>query len=392
MLPASLRVGLVDSLDPREVQAGSGASASLLSALEELVAEVVALSGELPWAPARVAHLASVAVRLRPADLADLRAAAARSHSAAKLGLPTVAARTLLLRRALARSGTLDAVVQRSSDMLLPRSSRVITFEDSTVLQAWHGYPWPHLRGLSERDVRRYVARQRRVYESAFACCCATEWVRESIVGSYGIAPERVFTIGMGQNHELPEPPSRDWSVPRYLFVGVDWQRKNGDAVLAAFRRVREVHPDAQLDLVGGHPHVDQPGVRAHGRLSLASGPDRAQLAQLYSRATAFVMPSLHEPAGIVYVEAGGAGVASIGTTNGGAATMIGPGGLVVDPHEPREILDAMLRLADPERARRLGALARSHSQLFTWRKVAERLLRAMALPGLDTSGLAEFL
>jgi hypothetical protein len=51
-----------------------------------------------------------------------------------------------------------------------------------------------------------------------------------------------------------------------------------------------------------------------------------------------------------------------------------------------------MLRLADPETAQRLGALALARSQLFTWRKVAERLLRALAPTGVDQSGLADFL
>ena len=103
-------------------------------------------------------------------------------------------------------------------------------------------------------------------------------------------------------------------------------------------------------------------------------------------------MPSLHEPAGIVYLEAASAGVPSIGATNGGAATLIGAGGLVVDPLDADQIYAAMLALADPETARRLGGLAQSHSRLFTWRKVAERLVRALAIPGVDTSGLAEFL
>jgi hypothetical protein len=39
-----------------------------------------------------------------------------------------------------------------------------------------------------------------------------------------------------------------------------------------------------------------------------------------------------------------------------------------------------------------MGELARRHSELFTWRKVAERLLRALAIPGVDTSVLADFL
>jgi glycosyltransferase involved in cell wall biosynthesis len=51
-----------------------------------------------------------------------------------------------------------------------------------------------------------------------------------------------------------------------------------------------------------------------------------------------------------------------------------------------------MLTLADPETAQSMGELARRHSQLFTWRKVAERLIRATGIPDLDTSGLADFL
>jgi glycosyltransferase involved in cell wall biosynthesis len=91
-------------------------------------------------------------------------------------------------------------------------------------------------------------------------------------------------------------------------------------------------------------------------------------------------------------VEAAGAGLASIGTTDGGAATMIGPGGILVDPGDDGQIFMAMERLADPDTAQRLGELALRHSTLLTWRKVAERLVRALAVPGVDTSGLAEFL
>jgi glycosyltransferase involved in cell wall biosynthesis len=390
--PGSLTVAIADRIDPADAVAGSGASASLVQAMGEVVARVIPLSGELPWPVARAAHLSSVATRIRPGDRGDLRGAVKRAHAPALLARPSAAARSLLMRRRLAQAGPLDAVIQRASDMLLPRSCKIVTLEDSTVLQARDSYPWAHLQGLTDADVRRYADRQRRVYESAVACCCATHWVAESIIGSYGIAPDRVFTVGLGQNHDVGEPAPRDWSRPRYLFIGVDWERKNGAAVVAAFAQLREQHPDAQLDLVGGHPPIAQPGVVAHGRLSLARAEDRERIKQLYRTATAFVMPSLHEPAGLVYIEAGGAGVPSIGTTNGGAATMIGPGGILVDPLAPDQILAAMLALAEPNRARRLGELAYEHSKLFTWHKVAERLIRAIGLPDVDVSGLAEFL
>jgi glycosyltransferase involved in cell wall biosynthesis len=390
--PSSLHLGLADAVDPVDMRVGSGATTSLIEALNDVVAEVVPLSGELPAPVGRLAHLSSVLARMRPTDLRGPRGAAKRVHGAAMLGRPTIAARNRLMRRLLASAGHLDGVVQRCSDMLLPRSQRVVTLEDSTVVQATQAYPWPHLQALSEREIQRYADRQRKVYEAAVACCGSTHWVADSIVKDYEIPPERVFTVGLGQNHEATEPAPRDWSKPRYLFVGKDWMRKNGPAVLTAFARVRERRPDAQLDVVGEHPRLGAAGVVGHGPLSILDPSDRERMAALYRVATVFVMPSLHEAAGIVYVEAGGAGISSIGTTNGGAATMIGAGGVVVDPLDVDQIFSEMLRLADPDTAQRMGELAHRHSTLFTWRKVAERLIRALAIPDLDTSGFADFL
>lgn len=390
--PLPLRVGLAAPTDPSDVQIDSGVSNSTFTALAEVVAEVVPISGELPPRVARLAHLGSVTARMRPADLRAPRRAARHLHSAAQLGRPTIVARNRLMRRRLLSAGRLDGIVQRSCNMLLPAGQRVVTFEDSTVLQARASYPWPHLQALTEVDFQRYTERQRRTYETAVACCCTTHWVAESITAEYGIPAERVFVVGNGQNHPAVAVAPREWGSPRYLFVGVDWERKNGPAVLRAFSRIRERYPDAQLDVVGGHPRLDMPGVLGHGSLSRVDVDDCERLASLYRSATTFVMPSLHEPAGIVYAEAASAGVPSIGTTNGGSATLIGPGGLTVDPRDDEQLYAAMLRLADPRTARRLGELARQHSQLFTWRKVAERLIRALAIPGVDCGGLAEFL
>jgi glycosyltransferase involved in cell wall biosynthesis len=103
-------------------------------------------------------------------------------------------------------------------------------------------------------------------------------------------------------------------------------------------------------------------------------------------------MPSLHEPGGIVHAEAGAAGIASIGTVRGGSATVIGAAGRLVDPLDDSAILAAMLELSDPEIARSLGALALERSALFTWEKVAQRLLRALDLPGASPHPLADFL
>jgi glycosyltransferase involved in cell wall biosynthesis len=102
-------------------------------------------------------------------------------------------------------------------------------------------------------------------------------------------------------------------------------------------------------------------------------------------------MPSLVEPFGHVYVEAGTVGVGSIGTTEGGAADAIGEGGVLVAPHDHAALLDAMRRYCDPSFAIDMGIKALAHSKLLSWDLVTQRVLRALdiSIPGLE---LADFL
>jgi glycogen synthase len=390
--PSELRIGIADLVDPEDVTLASGWTAATLNGMRDVVAEAVPLNIAGSPRVERVAFLASLALRMRPGDFRDFRGATLLKRNSALMGRPTATLRWFAARRRLAQSGSLDGLVQRGCEVRLPAGVRFVTHQDSTLRQALRAYPWSHLRGLTERDIERYANRQRAIYRTAAACCAATHWVKESIVSDYGIDPARVHVVGLGANHVVDPPPSRDWSVPRFLFIGADWQRKNGAAVLKAFSRVRERHADAVLDVIGGHPPIDLPGVTGHRSLSMASEEDRLRISQLYMQSTAYVMPSLHEPSGTVYIEAANAGLPSIGGTDGGSATAIGPGGILVDPTDDDAITAAMLELCDPDTAARLGALAHEHAKAHTWRKVAERLVRALAIPDVDPSGLASFL
>jgi glycosyltransferase involved in cell wall biosynthesis len=286
------------------------------------------------------------------------------------------------------RAREVDGVVAIGSGFALGAAVPVVSFEDETVAQALRRPDAP-LAAIGSRPVERWRHRQARIYERARGCCVASSGVARSIAADYGIDPAKVHVVGCGRNIERA-PAERDWSVPRFLFVGVDWRRKRGADVVASFAAVRARYPEATLDVVGEHPPLDAPGVSGHGRLSLASSQERDHLAALFSQATCLVVPSSSEPFGIVYVEAGAAGVPSIGTTVGGAADAIGEGGLVVDPGDRPALTAAMLALCEPQRARELGERALARSALFTWQAVAERVLRVLGLPGFDASELAK--
>jgi glycosyltransferase involved in cell wall biosynthesis len=283
-----------------------------------------------------------------------------------------------------------DGVVQIGTTFTLPADTAYVTLEDMTLRQANRTHPV--FSRMSSRAVESWERRRTGIYARARVCTAASHWTGESLRADYELERAKVGVVGFGANH-LASVPDRDWSSPRFLFVGIDWRRKGGPQVLRAFAKVREVHPGAVLDVVGGHPPLSEPGVIAHGVLSQTRADDREIVVDLFARATCFVMPSLVEPFGIAHVEAASAGVPSIGSSIGGPGDVIGAeGGVVVDPEREDMLLAAMLGLCDADAARRMGEAALERSRLYTWPKVAERLLRALGLRAPGNRELAEFL
>ncbi len=277
--------------------------------------------------------------------------------------------------------------VQMGSEFGHPLPRGFVTFEDMTVALA-RRLP-DYLGGeLHPGVARRWERRQAAIYRRARACCAASGWAAASIVNDYGVDPAKVHVVGFGLNVEIEPPASRDWTTPRFLFVGNDWERKNGEQVLRAFSRVREQVPDAELDVVSDHPPISMPGVRGHGRIATGSSafaePEaRARLEDLFRRATCFVLPSRYEPFGVAYAEAGFVGLPSVATTVGGAREAVGrDGGLFVDPAQLDDLVAAMRQMCVPEQVMRYSAAARAHAEQLRWTAVAGRVGCALGVVG----------
>jgi glycosyltransferase involved in cell wall biosynthesis len=359
-------VAVVALGDPASPQTWSGTTAGVLLALRELDVQAHAVDLTLPV----------------PIEQALLVAAGARSrnrydaHSAAL----TMRVRARIAKARLAPLH-LDGAIQVGTNFSLPPGLPFVTLEDMTLRQALAVHPV--FSRMSSGAVQGWERRRARIYDRARMCAVASHWAGDSLVADYGLAPERVAVVGLGANHRIEAHPSeRDWRTPRFLFVGIDWERKGGPLLLRAFSLLRETRPDASLDLVGGHPRVDAPGVSAHGPLSRERPRERELIARLFARATCLAMPSQVEPFGIVHIEAAAAGIPSIASSVGGPRDLIGvDGGLVVDPGDEEGLLAALRRLSDPDVAKRMGDAARERARLYTWPKVAQRLLGTLGLP-----------
>jgi hypothetical protein len=373
-------IGVAFPGDPQARGTWSGTPAGLAAGLAELGFAVHRIDAR----PARLldtlAFNAVAAAHVRP-GAGGARAALRRARMAARVS-PTVAAvRGAGLAARLRAGDPLDAIVQIGTGYTVGGDLPVATFEDMTVPQAV-ALRYPGWGDLSARAVRARTDGQRRAYARATACCLATQWAADSVLGDYGVPAGKVHAVGIGRNHE-PQPTQRGWEHPRFLFVGMDWIGKNGPGVLEAFAALRTDHPDAELHVVGEHPPLDGPGVVGHGVMRMDDPADQRRLADLYGLATCFVLPSHREAAGIAYVEAMTAGLPVIGSAAGGAGDLIGAAGCVVDPADRAGLLAAMRELSRPEAARRHGEAALERAPLFTWRAVAARVAGALGLaPG----------
>ena len=370
------RIGVAFPGNPTQRSTWSGTPFGVMTGLGAAGVEPVGIQTE-PKPLVRDLAVAAISVRyFRPQR--DIGAAIRRARAAARASSEFAWVNTRATPQAVREAGPLDGIVQIGTGYLIPGTIPVATFEDMTVPQVT-AHPYLGWDLLSRRSFEGRMTLQKRAYDRAVAVCLTSRWAARSVIDDYGVAPEKVHVVGVGRNHSAPPDVQRDWSVPHLLFVGLDWERKNGPAVLRAFAKLREEVPAATLDVVGGHPPIDQPGVTAYGVLRMDVPEQHAQLERLFARATCFVMPSLAEASAIAYVEAGAAGLPSIGSSSGGSDYLIGDGGLIVDPHDDQALLDAMRTLADGKTAKRLGIAAKARSERFTWPEVGKRLLRALA-------------
>lgn len=178
--------------------------------------------------------------------------------------------------------------------------------------------------------------------------------------------------------------------APVLLCVGrIDPQKNQGLAVdvLAA---LGDRQPQVHLVLVG--PEGDAAFARALTRQAADAGlagrvhavgqlpPGGKALADAYHGADVLLLPSVHEPFGIVILEAWSAGLPVVASRVGGVPSFVEDGvdGLLADPADPTAWVQAVDRLlASPARREALGAAGRAKAvSQYSWDRITDQLER----------------
>jgi mannosylfructose-phosphate synthase len=246
-------------------------------------------------------------------------------------------------------------------------------------------------------NFKRRIADEINIFKSVVAQSFTTEVQKEKVAQLYGWTAENAVIIPPGVDvhtfHPLRSDEARlETDLPdTYVFClsRID-TNKGHDLLLHAFDRVRKAVPHAHLVIGGGSPTpgqrergvfatmrgiIDEKGM--HDNVSIIGYVPDEMLVPYYRQAEVFVLPSLFEPFGMTALEAMACGTPVVASRPGGIRTVITTeeNGLLVDPADPDEFAEAMVRLLkDRALGRRLGEAGRQTIVAqFSWEAIAER-------------------
>lgn len=170
----------------------------------------------------------------------------------------------------------------------------------------------------------------------------------------YAIPPQRkillcISRIDYQKNQLLLVEALRQFPNHHLVLIGPVTSQWYSDKILAA---VKEYHLEERFTLIPGLP------------------PESPLLHGFLRHAQCFILPSQHEPFGIVVLEAWAAGVPVIASTVGGLRDLIQPdcNGLAVPPDDLPALITAIRRMdEEPAIAQRLAANAYQQCQSYRW-------------------------
>ena len=335
---------------------------------------VHALAGRYEVSDAVQVHLPQWRNRLDQAR--SVHPSKERWRSRASLSPAAFEARSRLLSDALAeRADDYDLLVLLQT-MCAPTERApgkpYVIYTDNTFPLMRRG--WPAGAASSRSAARRWQERERRTAQGAGAVFTMSGFVRESFITDYGVDPDRVHAVGAGANRMLPSLEEPWDGPPTALFVGFDFERKGGRAVVEAWRRVVRDMPEARLRVIGrGRPSEDDPP-----GISFEAPVPGGALADLYRQATLFVLPSIFEPFGFAFLEAMGHGLPVVAADTCAMPEIVEDGvtGSLVPPGDPEPLAAALLDLLrDRDKARAMGRRGYHRvRERWQWSHVADRM------------------
>lgn len=149
---------------------------------------------------------------------------------------------------------------------------------------------------------------QKGFYENVDGILTMGKWLKAELIDSYGLPKEKVFHVGGGVNIDVSKIDYSQKKGNKILFVGRDFERKNGPLVVKAFSLAKKKRNNLELYIAGPN-NLKVCG----GGITLLGDLPYRELAYYFNLCDVFCMPSRFEAYGIVFIEALAFGLPCIG-------------------------------------------------------------------------------
>lgn len=219
---------------------------------------------------------------------------------------------------------------------------------------------------------------ERLAYERAYHLFPMSQLVKSSLVNDYGIAPEKITVVGSFANRHAIYEGEKIFGSKQILFNGSDFERKGGDLVLEAFKRIRKSLPEAKLVVIGKKLTAPEVGVSNPGKVESLE-----EMRQLFLETDLVLAPGRCDPFPSFLMEAMNYGVPCIVSGNDGMPEIVDRGinGVVVDPPTPELIAEkAIALLCDIPKLTSMSQQARQKVKLqLNCNSVAEKIMQVLS-------------